>query len=93
MSLLNYKEFLGESFLNEASTADQLIGMFSKFRKNLSKQREKELLAFASTSFATELGAAFTGLLNNDNYMTVYDTVIKMRKGKNQLINTKRQSV
>lgn len=82
MGLLNYKEFLGESFINEASTADQLIGMFSKFRKSLSKQREKELLAFASTSFATELGAAFTGLLNNDNYMTVYDTVIKIRSGQ-----------
>jgi len=82
MSLLNYKDFLSESFINEASTADQLIGMFSKFRKNLSKQREKELLAFASTSFATELGAAFTGLLNNDNYMTVYDTVIKIRSGQ-----------
>lgn len=82
MGLLNYRDFLNESIINEASTADQLISLFSKFRKSLSKQREKELLAFASTSFATELGAAFTGLLNNDNYMTVYDTVIKIRSGQ-----------
>ena len=86
MSLLNYNDFLNESDINEASTADQLMSMFSKFRKSLSSQREKELLAFASTSFATELGPAFTGLLNNDNYMTVYDTVIKIRSGQGGMI-------
>ena len=82
MSLLNYKDFLGESNINEGSSADQLVTLFANFRKSLSKQREKELLAYASTSFATELGSAFTGIMNNDNYITVYDTVIKIRSGQ-----------
>ena len=82
MSLLSYRDFLNESIINESSAGDQLINMFSNFRKTLSKQREKELLAFASTNLATELGANFTGLMNNDNFITVYDTMIKIRSGQ-----------
>jgi hypothetical protein len=82
MSLLKYQDFLNESAINEGFTPNQLIALFSNFRKSLSKQRENELLTFASTNISTELGTGFTGLLNNDNYMTVYDTVIKIRSGQ-----------
>jgi hypothetical protein len=82
MSLKNFTDFLNASAINEASTSDQLISIFTDFRKKLSSQREKEILSYASTSFATELGTTFTGLINNDNYMTVYDTVFKIRSGQ-----------
>lgn len=82
MSLLNYKDFLGESVINEGYNPNQLIAAFTKFRKSLSKQREKELLTFVSTNLSTELGAGFTGLMNNDNFLTVYDTMIKIRSGQ-----------
>ena len=72
MSLLNYRDFLNESIINESSAGDQLISMFTNFRKTLSSQREKELLAFASNNLATELGANFTGLINNDNFLNLF---------------------
>ena len=78
MSLLNYVDFINEDFLFEGSSPDVLKKIFTDFQKNL-KGRLPELKNFARTEMASELGQAYTGLFSETTYVTVYDTIIKVR--------------
>jgi len=82
MELFDYRNFLiNESVLNEASTAEQLESAFTKFKNDLGKDLDK-IYNYTRTTLATELGAAFNGIISGENYITVYDTVIKIRSSQ-----------
>ena len=86
MELFDYRNFLiNESILNEASTADQLEGAFQKFKRDIGKDLPN-LKNFVRTSLASELGTSYTGLISGSNYVTVYDTVIKIRSSQGSRI-------
>lgn len=82
MKLFDYRNFLiNDSILNEASTAQQLEGAFLKFKSDIGKDLT-DLKNFVRTSLASELGPVYTGLISGDNYVTVYDTIIKIRSSQ-----------
>lgn len=81
MQLLSYKDFINEHLLLEGMNPEALKASFVAFEKRLGGKKT-DLMNYVRTDLATELGPSFTGLINNSNIVTVYDTVIKIRSSQ-----------
>lgn len=81
MNLLSYKDFINEQLLIEGVNPEALKASFVSFEKRLGNKKS-DLMNFVRTDLASELGPSFTGLVNNSNIITVYDTVIKIRSSQ-----------
>jgi hypothetical protein len=83
MGLLDYTNFLlNEGFLFEGSSGDELKKLYSVFSNSLDSKTKEDLKNFAKTELGSELGPKFAGLFDGSTYITVYDTVIKIRSSQ-----------
>jgi hypothetical protein len=81
MELLSYIDFVNEHLLLEGINPEALKASFVAFEKRLGRKKT-DLMNYVRTDLASELGSSFTGLVNDSNIITVYDTVIKIRSAQ-----------
>ena len=78
MHLLDYRNFLITESLLLENAGEELKNTFSKFDKDLGKEKIT-LLNYVRTELSVEIKEALAGLLNGSMILTVYPTVIKIR--------------
>ena len=78
MHLLDYRNFLITESLLLENVGEELKNTFSKFDKDLGKEKIT-LLNYVRTELSVEIKEALAGLLNGSMILTVYPTVIKIR--------------